>query len=233
MAETVEQPSWKKGLAELIGTFTLIYVGILVLTLQGGRASLVEVAFAHGLALAVMVSATMHISGGQLNPAVTLGLLSIKKISPSQAGVNILFQLVGAVSAGYLAWASVGYASSGGVPVIVGGVPDLAAGVTIGRGILVEAILTFFLMFVVMGTLVDSRFGGRIGGLGVGLVVAMDILAGGPITGAAMNPARWFGAALAASHTANAIVYLVGPILGAVVAAFTYKFAFLNDAQKN
>lgn len=226
-----EQPSWKKGLAELVGTFTLIYIGILVLSVAGGGKHLIEVAFAHGLAIAVMVSATMSISGGQLNPAVTIGLLTIKKISPSQAGINILAQLVGSVLGGYLAWASLGFANAGGAPVIVSGVPDLGAGVTTGTGILVEAILTFFLVFVVMGTAVDARFGARLGGLAIGLTVAMDILAGGPITGAAMNPARWFGAALAASHMNNAIVYIVGPILGAIAAAVLYKVFFLEGSR--
>ena len=218
----VEPPSWKKGVAELVGTMTLIYVGILVLSVGGGGKHLVEVALAHGLAIAVMVSATMSISGGQLNPAVTIGLLAARKISPAQAGLNVVAQLVGGLVGGYLALASLPSTS------IVPGVPDLAPGVGVGTGILVEAVLTFFLMFVVMGTGVDPRFGGRIGGLAIGLTVAMDILAGGPITGAAMNPARWFGAAIPASHTANALVYVVGPILGAIVAALVYDAVLLD-----
>lgn len=214
-----EGPSWKKGVAELIGTFALIYVGVLVLVGgfgAPGRGDLVAIALAHGFTIAVMVSATMSISGGQLNPAVTIGLLVGRKVSVGQAGVNILMQLVGGVLGGYLAMASLGGAD------ITGGVPDLGAGVSIGQAILVEAILTFFLVFVVYGTAIDRRFGARIGGLAIGLTVALDIMAGGPITGAAMNPARWLGAAIPAAHFANALVYIVGPILGAVAAGLVY-----------
>lgn len=225
MAEVVEAPSWKKGVAEAVGTFALLYIGIMVLTVGFGRGGdLTAIALAHGLAIACLVSATMSISGGQLNPAVTIGLLSVRKISPAQAGVNILAQIVGGLLGGYLALASVGR----GADAIMGGVPDLGAGVSVGTGILVEAILTFLLMFVVMGTGVDPRFGARIGGLAIGLTVAMDIMAGGPVTGAAMNPARWIGAAIPASHTANALVYIIGPILGAVAGALLYEYTLLD-----
>ncbi len=190
-----------------------------------GPKNLIEVALAHGLVIACLVSATMTISGGQLNPAVTLGLLVARKIDLRQAGVNIAAQLIGATIGGFLALASVSGAS------VVPGVPDLGAGVSVGTGILVEAMLTFFLMFVVMGTAVDERFGARLGGLAIGFTVALDILAGGPITGAAMNPARWFGAAVAAGHYANAIVYWVGPIIGAALAAFVYE-AFLLEGPR-
>lgn len=222
-----EDPSWRKGVAELVGTFALIFIGVLVLTVGGGGKHLVEVALAHGLAIACLVSATMSISGGQLNPAVTLGLLSIRKISPAQAGVNIVMQLVGATLGGYFALFAVG----GGAATIVPGVPDLGFGVSLVRGIFIEAVLTFLLMFVVMGTGVDPRFGARIGGLAIGLTVALDILAGGPLTGAAMNPARWVGAAIPAAHFANAIVYIVGPILGAIAAALLYQAVLMEEPR--
>lgn len=222
MAEP-EVPSLKKGLAELIGTFTLIYVGVLVISL--GVGDLTTIAFAHGLAIAVMVSATMVISGGQLNPAVTIGLMAARKVTLPQGGINIAAQLLGGLLGGYAARASLAGSA------VMGGVPDLAPGVSVGTGILVEAILTFFLVFVVFGTAVDGRFNARIGGLAIGLTVALDIMAGGPITGAAMNPARWLGAAVPAAHYANALVYWVGPILGGLAAALVYQFAFLESAQ--
>ncbi|MFA5862061.1 MAG: aquaporin [Candidatus Thermoplasmatota archaeon] len=231
MAEVTETPSWRKAVAELIGTFMLIYIGVLVLVVPEPR-NLVGVGLAHGIALGVMISATMMISGGQLNPAITVGLLAVKRISPAQAAYNIVGQLVGGIAAGYLAWASLGWAKFGGFPVIVPGVPDLGAGVSIGTGILIETILTFFLMFVVMGTAVDNRFGARLGGMAIGLTIAADIMAAGPLTGAAMNPARWIGAAIPASHTANALVYIIGPILGAVLAALVYQHVLMDDAQK-
>ncbi|MHB8605736.1 MAG: MIP/aquaporin family protein [Thermoplasmatota archaeon] len=211
----------KKAIAEFIGTFTLIYIGVLVLTTTFAM-PLIVVAFAHGLAIAVMVSATMMISGGQLNPAVTLGVLVGKKIDATQAGYNWIAQILGGTLGGFLAKASIGGAS------IVAGVPDLAPGVTIGQGILVEAILTFFLVFVVYGTGVDPRFNARIGGLAIGLTIAMDIMAGGPLTGGAMNPARWIGSAIPANHYNNMVVYIVGPLLGGAIAGFVYTM-FLED----
>lgn len=226
-----EPASWKKAVAEAIGTFALIYVGVLVLAVGGGGKHLVEVALAHGLTIAVMVSATMSISGGQLNPAVTIGLLAIRKITPSQAGLNVVAQLAGGLLGGFLASASIPDALLTAPMGLAAGVPDLAPGVGVGTGILVEAILTFLFMFVVMGTGVDPRFGARLGGLAIGLAIGLDILAGGPITGAAMNPARWFGAAIPAAHYANALVYFIGPILGAVLAALVYQHTLLDEPR--
>ncbi len=215
------KPSLQKGIAELIGTFALIYVGVLVIS--HGNANLTGIALAHGLTIGIMVSATMSISGGQLNPAVTLGLMSVRKLSPAQGGVNIAAQLIGGILAGFLAKASlVGTAA-------MGGIPDLANGVSLSTGILVETILTFFLVFVIFGTAVDRRFNSRIGGLAIGFAVAVGIFAGGPITGAAMNPARWMGAAVAANSYSNAAVFIVGPILGGILAAMVYQYAFLRD----
>lgn len=222
----------------MVGTLALIYIGVLVLVagapalFADGTKNLVAVALAHGLAIAVMVSATMSISGGQLNPAVTIGLLAARKISVGQAGINILAQLVGATLGGFLAAWSLGNVD------ITGGVPNLGAGVGTGAAILVEAMLTFFLVFVVFGTAVDQRFGGRIGGLAIGLTVALDILAGGPLTGAAMNPARWLGAAIPAMQNAadtsflgNGWIYFLGPILGGIVAALLYEHVLLDKPR--
>lgn len=223
-----EIPSWRKGVAEMVGTFALIFVGVLVLTRgMGGAGDGVAIALAHGLTIAVMVSATMSISGGQLNPAVTIALLAVRKISVPQAGINIVMQLVGGTLGGYFAL----FALGGDAPTIVAGVPDLAGGVSVVQGIFLEAVLTFFLMFVVMGTAVDPRLGARIAGLAIGLTVTLDILAGGPLTGAAMNPARWVGAAIPAMHFSNAIVYFVGPILGAVAAAVLYQSVLMEEPR--
>ncbi len=221
----MEPASWKKGIAELIGTFALIYIGVVVILAPAapGTKHLVEIALAHGLILACLVSATMSISGGQLNPAVTIGLLTGRKISVSQAGINIVCQVIGGALGGLLAKASLGNMD------ISGGIPALAPGVSTGTGILVEAIATFLLVSVVYGTGVDPRFGGRIGGLAIGLTVAADIMAVGPITGAAMNTARWLGPAIAQGHFNDAAVYLIGPILGAIVAGAIWAYVLLED----
>jgi MIP family channel proteins len=217
-----------QAVAELCGTFALIYVGVMVLVagaptlFQNGTKDLVAVALAHGLTIGVMVSATMQISGGQLNPAVTIGLATVRKLPVSQAGINIVAQLAGGALGGWAAKASLGGAS------ITDGIPALGQGIGTGRGILIEAILTFFLVFVVFGTGVDQRFGARLGGIAIGFTVALDILAGGPLTGAAMNPARWLGPAIVQGAFPDPSVYLVGPVIGGVIAALVWSLVLLE-----
>jgi aquaporin TIP len=169
-----------------------------------------------------MVSATMQISGGQLNPAVTVALATARKLPVTQAGLNIVAQLIGGVLGGWAAKASLGGTS------IKDGIPALGHGIGTGRGIMVEAILTFFLVFVVFGTGVDRRFGARLGGIAIGFTVALDILAGGPLTGAAMNPARWLGPAIIQGAFPDPSVYLVGPVIGGVIAALLWSFVLLE-----
>jgi len=212
----------KQAVAEFIGTFTLIFIGICAISVSAGNhdgGALVGVALAHGLAIAVMVSATMTISGGQLNPAVTAGLWIGGRLPAPQALANIVAQLAGGLAGGFVAKVALPAAvwAAGG-----GGVPDLASGATVTQGILLEMVTTFFLVFVVFGTGVDERFGAKIGGLAIGATILLDILAIGPVTGGAMNPARWFGAALPAAHYSNAVVYWVGPLLGGILAGLIY-----------
>jgi aquaporin TIP len=204
----------QQAAAEAVGTFALIFVGVLVLVAPGPK-DLTTVALAHGLTIAVMVSATMKISGGQLNPAVSVALLAVGKLDPRQAGFNVVAQVVGATLGGLAAQVALGTS-------VDGGVPSLGAGVTAPRAILIEAVLTAFLVFVIFGTAVDDRFGAKLGGLAIGFTVALDIMAGGPLTGAAMNPARWLGPALVNGNLSDAVIYFVGPVLGAVAAAFAY-----------
>jgi MIP family channel proteins len=212
----------KKAVAEFIGTFTLIFVGVCAIAVSSGShdgGALVGVALAHGMAIGVMVSATMTISGGQLNPAVTLGLWVGRQLDGAQAAINVVAQLLGGLAGGLLAKAAVPTALwlAGG-----GGVPDLAGGTTPMQGVLLEMVGTFFLVFVVFGTGVDERFGGRIGGIAIGTTIMLDILAFGPLTGSAVNPARWFGAAIPAAHYSNAMVYWMGPLLGGLLAGLVY-----------
>lgn len=216
-----EPASWKKGIAEAIGTFALIYIGVMVLVVNGGTNPLIVVALAHALILAVMVSALMSISGGQFNPAVTLGLLIGGRISLQQSLVNWGSQLAGGILGGFLAKASMGGAS------IFGGIPN-AGSVTLAQGILIEAIATFFLVMVVYGTAVDPRFGGRLGGLAIGLTIGADILAVGPLTGASMNTARWLGPAIAEGSFPTPVVHLVGPIVGAIAAGALFSLVLLD-----
>ncbi len=201
-------------IAEAIGTFTLIFIGVGAIHAANG--DLLAVALAHGLAIAVMVSATGHISGGHLNPAVTFGALMGGKISTTDAARYWAAQLIGGAAAGFLC---LGIFDR---QIVIDGTPQLAGLVGPGKGILVEAVLTFFLVFVVFGTGIDAR-GPKIGGLAIGLTVALDILFGGPLTGAAMNPARTFGPAIAVSFWNAHYVYWLGPLIGGGLAGIIWK----------
>lgn len=218
----MSQPLWKAALAELIGTFILVFIGagaILADVMSGGKVGLPGIALAHAVALATAVSATGHLSGGHINPAVTGAFVATGRLPLGPGLAYVLAQLAGA-SAGAFFLSAVfpeGVRTAAAL-----GTPALAPGVSAGTGIVVEAILTFFLVFVVFGTAVDPRGPRAVGGLFIGLVLAMDILAGGVLTGAAMNPARAFGPALFAGAWTNHVVYWVGPLLGGVAAGWLY-----------
>lgn len=212
----------KALIAEFIGTFTLIFVGVGAIAgnfLNGGSTGLAGIALAHGLAIAVMVSATAAISGGHLNPAVTIGLFFAKKIDANNTIGYIAAQCLGALTAAFLIKLCIPTNALDGVNM---GTPALAPNVSAGMGLLTEIILTFFLVFVVYGTAVDKR-APKVGGLFIGLAVTMDILIGGPITGAAMNPARHFGPALLGGGLENIWLYWLGPVIGGILAAVTYQ----------
>ena len=216
----------KQCVAEFIGTFALIFVGVGAIYHNPGN--LLAIAFAHGLTIAVMVSATAGISGGQLNPAVTFGLFIGGRLRVIQTISFWIAQLAGASAAGFvLLFIFTGQVDpqKGAVlaeTIVANGTPDLAPkGITAVQGIMVEGILTFFLVFVVYGTAVDIR-APRIGGLAIGLTITLDILFGGPFTGAAMNPARTFGPALASGHWNNQAIYWIGPMLGGALAGLVY-----------
>ena len=215
--------AWKECAAELIGTFALCFIGagaICTDALTRGAVGLIGIAMAHGLVLSIAVSCTMAISGGQLNPAVTLALWATGRIkSAAQVGQYIVSQLVGAILAGFCLKSL--YAKSVWQGVHLGAPALLDTRITPVQGTFIEAILTFFLVFAVFGTAVDSK-APKLGGFGIGLTIAFDILMGGPLTGAAMNPARAFGPALAAGYWNNQWVYWIGPIAGGVVAGWVY-----------
>lgn len=222
----------KKALvAEFIGTFALIFIGVGAIAadqLTGGKVGVTGIALAHGLAIAVMASATAAISGGHLNPAVTIALWSIKKIDFKNALAYIIVQCLGAIAAAMLLCFVVPYDIIAAVHV---GTPALAPNISYAMGIVIEIVLTFFLVFVIMGTAVDKR-APQCGGLFIGLAVAMDVLMGGPLTGAAMNPARYLGPALMNGGFANCGVYWFGPIIGGILAALVYKFQLLDKTAK-
>jgi len=217
----------KDYIAELIATFALVFIGagsILANEVTNGQLGIVGIAFAHGLVLMSMVYATGHISGGHVNPAVTIGMLITKKIKAIEGALYIIFQLIGAAIAGFLLSAIF----TGVDKSLYLGAPLLGEGISFGLGILIEIILTFFLVFTIFGVAVDKKAPQGVYGLAIGLVLTFDILVGGALTGAAMNPARAFGPALASGYWINHLVYWIGPIVGAIIAALVYNGIILK-----
>lgn len=213
--------------AEALGTFGLVFVGAAVVVVNGGFPNsgigLLGIALAHAVVLSVMISATMTISGGHLNPAVTVGLLAARRIDAASALAYIITQLVAACVAAYLVKLLL---PPNAVRDTMLGVPVIASSVTAGQAIGLELILTFFLVSAVFGTAV-SPDAPRVAGFGIGLVLLFDILVGGPLTGAAMNPARAFGPAAVAGEWVGQLVYWIGPILGALLAALLWEHVLL------
>ena len=201
-------------MAEAVGTFALTFIG--GAAIANGQAGLIGVALAHGLALSVMISCLGHISGGHFNPAVTTGFLVTGRMSPGEGALYVGSQLAGAVVAALVLLALV----PGAREVQLGG-QSLAAGVGFGACVGIEIVLTFLLVFTVFA--VDERGTFKaIAGFGIGLVVAFDILAGGPVTGASMNPARPFGPALISGALSGHLVFWIGPLVGGALAALLY-----------
>jgi MIP family channel proteins len=216
--------------SEAIGTFTLCFVGILAihsaaLTSPEGTVPLVLIAFAHGLAIFVMVAALGANSGAHFNPAVTAGFMATGRIPLPRGGMYIAAQLAGALLASAIIEG--GFADSG---LVANGTPVPAETVTWAGALVMEAFATFFLVLVVFGTAVDERAPRAVFPLAIGLTVAMGIMAIGPLTGGAMNPARVLGPAVVGGQWASHWVYWVGPILGGIAGAFTQSFLMVRGA---
>ena len=222
--------NYKALMAEFIGTFALIFIGVSTIAaneISGNASGLVGIALGHGLTIAVMVSATAAISGGHLNPAVTFGAWLARKIDGQNALGYIGFQCLAAFMAANLIKLAV---PDPVLHEIAMGTPGPGSGVPVSMALAMEVILTFFLVFVVFGTGIDGR-APKVGGLFIGLTVTLDILAGGPISGAAMNPARYLGPALASGHLDLFWLYLIGPLMGGAIAALMYYFVFQESAN--
>lgn len=215
--------------SEFLGTFALVFIGggaVVVNYSEGGALGLIGVALAHALVLSVMVTALMNISGAHFNPAVTLGLWIAKKTETKSAIMYVVTQLVAAAAAALLVKLV--------LPVVPGevtsyGVPRIAPAVTMTNAIIIEAVLTFFLVSAVFGTAVSPE-APSVGGFAIGLVLLFDILVGGPLTGAAMNPARAFGPALVGMDWHGHAVYWVGPLAGGAFAGFLWAKVLLPPA---
>jgi len=220
---------FRRAAAEFVGTFALIFVGagaVLVAAPSLGAGNL-EVALAHGLVIAVMASAVGHISGGYFNPAVTLGFLVTGRLSPILAGAYWIAQFVGAVvGAALLKWIFTGEAQGNlGAPAVGPGIEPEAA-------LIIEAILTFFLVWVIFATAADPRGTFKsIAGLAIGLTITFDVLLAGPLTGGAMNPARAFGPELLSNDWNDFWIWYVGPLAGGVLGAIAYEWLYLRPLR--
>lgn len=219
----------RPAIAELVGTFLFVLAGtasaVANAAANQGLGHL-GVAVAHGLALAVVVTATMNISGGHINPAVTAAMLFVKRIDLKTAGLYIAGQLVGAALAslvvkGLFPW--------GAANAVSGGTPQLSAHVSLFQGLALEALFTFLLVTAVFGTAVAPG-APKVGGFGIGVAVLVGALAIGPLTGAALNPARAFGPALVFNEWHAAAAYWIGPVLGAGLAALLWDRVLLQKS---
>ncbi len=241
----MEYDPLRRGFAEFVGTFALVFVGAgSILAFGGllapfyaqrgssgtaGAISLLGIAIAHGLVIAVMASAVGHISGGHFNPAVTFGFLVTRRIAPSLALVYWAAQFASAtLGALFLRWLFDAQERN----LFALGAPGLGGGVSRWQGLVIELILTFFLVWVVFATAADP--GGAfksISGLAIGFTITLDILMGGPLTGAAMNPARAFGPELVQKEWSDAWVWYAGPLAGAALAALAYEWLYLRPSR--
>ena len=206
----------KALVAEFVGTFALVFIGAGAGAL--GVGGLVGVALAHGLVVLTFAYAYGHISGTHINPAVTFGLWVGKQIDTAAAAAYVGVQLLGGIVAGLmLAFVLSGVPSASSL-----GATVLAPGVTPLQGLVVETILTFFLVNAVFHTAVSGK-AGNAAGAAIGLTLSLDILMGGPLTGASVNPARTLGPAVASGNYSDIWLYFVGPLLGGALAAFLYN----------
>ena len=202
----------KNLVVEFVGTFALIFIGAGALAI--GKDGLVEVALAHGLVIVTFAYAYGHISGTHINPAVTLGLLIAGEIEFIAAIGYWIVQFLGGILGAVVLNAVL--PSPGDL-----GVTILTEGVGVGQGLVVEIVLTFFLVNTIFNTAVSGK-AGNFAGLAIGLTLVFCILMGGPLTRASLNPARTLGPAIVSGNYADIWLYFVGPCVGAILAALLY-----------
>ncbi|MGH7539298.1 MAG: MIP/aquaporin family protein [Gemmatimonadales bacterium] len=221
--------SFRPLLAEFLGTALFVFIGagsVVANAVTAGSIGSLGVALAHGVGIAVLISAFMSISGAHFNPAVSVALLVAGKIEGKTCGLYVVAQLVGAVAGAALVNAL--FAATA-VAALSAGAPQLSLNTRFGQGVALEAVFTFVLVSAVFGTAV-SRDAPKIGGFGIGLAIFVAALVAGGFTGAALNPARAFGPALVAGTWHSQAVYWIGPLVGGVVAGWIWRVLLLPKA---
>ena len=202
--------------AEMVGTFALVFAGcgaVVVNSTSGGTVSHVGVGITFGLVIAVMISATGHISGAHFNPAVTVAFAAVGRFPWRQVPAYVIGQMVAAILAAATLSAVFGSAANLGATMPAGAAT---------QSLVLEVVLTFFLMFVITAVATDSRAVGQMAAWAIGGTVALAAIFGGPISGASMNPARSLGPALVSGHLDQLWIYFAGPVVGAALGAFVY-----------
>jgi MIP family channel proteins len=214
----------RRLVAEAVGTFALVFAGCGAIMVDSDTGALghVGVAISFGLVIMVMIYAVGHISGAHFNPAVTLGFALTRHFPLPRVGLYWAAQMAGALVAALLLRASLGNLAGVGVTLPSG---------SDGQAFLWEAVLSFFLMFVIMAVATDTRAVGEAAAIAIGGTVGLDAMFGGPVTGASMNPARSLGPAIASGELSSIWVYLAAPLLGAAAAAFVYQFLRTGESQ--
>lgn len=205
-----------RAAAEFVGTFFLVFIGVgsIMVDSRTGALGHLGVSLAFGFVILTMIYAVGHISGAHFNPAVTVGFASVRRFPWREVPGYLTAQLLGATLAAVT------------LRILLGATPEM--GVTVPavdpiKALGIEALLTFVLMFVIIAVATDVRAGVGVGGLAIGLTVAMDALMGGPLTGGSMNPARTLGPAVVAGEWTHHWLYWIGPSLGSLAAARTYE----------
>ncbi len=226
--------AYKKYIAELVGTFALVFIAAgslcadFSLRQTGGQGlGLLGTSIAYGVVVIAVIYAISYISGSHVNPAVTISFWITKRMDPNTAIMYIVSQIAGASLAG-LALKTL---FPDALNTLYLGTSMLAPGVTVARGILMEFIITFLLVFTVYGTLVDRRASAGFAGVAIGLVVLFGSLIGGTISGGAANPVRVFGPAIASGQFTHHYVWWIGPILGGIAAGFVYDKVFADSKK--
>jgi MIP family channel proteins len=222
--------------AEFIGTFALVFFGsvsvtifIPVLGLSSPAATFIGIALAHGAILMVMVYAIGSISGCHINPAITISSVALRKLEVDDGVAYLIAQVLGATLAGVVHMIILpgGALTKFGLPS-----PSPVIGSSDGVAVIVEAIITFFLMFSVYAAAYTDKVPPGASGLLVGMTLLADVLIAGPLTGGAANPARWLGPAVASGTYQSFWVYWVGPIIGALLGGFAYQYLLTAKKRK-
>ena len=236
--------TWRSVAAEFIATGLFVFIGtgsvVVALNVGGGSNSdpsfIISVALAHGLAIALLVAATARISGGHINPAVSFVMALTGKMKVSTAVLYIGAQLVAAILGSLLLKAVIaGPAELGnlGAHSVNLAIVEDQVGNGAGAGLLIEAVLTFALVFVIFATAIDRKGLAHLAPMAIGLVYLVDNLVGIPLTGASMNPARSFGPAVVANFWDDHWIYWLGPLIGAAVAALVYEYVFIDREEED